>query len=227
MSEKTEHSEQQEAPQKARSVRDGSRRRLLRRGLAAAPVLLTLVSRPVLGGGSGGGNWGGGGNWTVIGKGGGGGNCVAPSGFISMPTSQHGKGYSCSGCTPEYWTKCDVTRGGNQWPSPYCATTSRDYWGNVKQPTMFRQPFSPCKASYLTSTMLNVLEMAPGPQNDVARYCSAALLNAASGRTPVLTEDKVKGIWSEYASKGYFEPTAGVKWDGGDIVTYLRSTMTG
>ena len=75
----------------------------MRGGLGVAPVLLTLVSRPVLGGGSyggGGGNWGGG--WD---GGGGkyGGKCVAPSGLVSMPTSQHGKTYSCTGCGPDYW----------------------------------------------------------------------------------------------------------------------------
>ena len=34
------------------ALTDVNRRRLLRRGLGAAPVLLTLVSRPVLGGGT-------------------------------------------------------------------------------------------------------------------------------------------------------------------------------
>ena len=212
------------------SVPDQRRRRLLGRGLGAAPVLLTLVSRPVLGGGS----YGGGGNW-----GGDTGKCYAPSGFASMPTSQHGKKTYCSGCKPSYWSNCDVSKGGNPWPSPYCATGSYDRWGNWQQPTKFRQPFSPCSGSYQTCTMLDALNLGGGSgqwggsygqwgssqQSQVAQYCTAALLNAASGWTPVLTEARVKGIWSEYCTKGFFEPTAGVKWYGDDIVAYLSSTM--
>lgn len=206
------------------------RRRLLRGGLAAAPIVLTLVSRPVLGG-----------QWQVVGGGGGGnlgggGQCYAPSGFASMPTSQHGKKTYCSGCKPSYWQNCDTSKGGNPWPSPYCGNGSYDRWGNWQQPTKFRQPFSPCYGSYQTCTMLDALNLGAGysgygqwgssQQSQVAQYCTAALLNAASGWTPVLTEARVKGIWSEYCTQGFFEPTAGVKWYGDDIVAYLSSTMT-
>ncbi len=73
--------------------------------------------------------------------------------------------------------------------------------------------------------MLQVLEMGGGPPNDVARHIVAALLNVASGWTPVLTISRVQDIWNEYATKGYYEPTAGVKWYHDDIVNYLLSTM--
>lgn len=53
----------------------------------------------------------------------------------------------------------------------------------------------------------------------------AALLNANRALTPVLTEADVKNIFSEWDQKGYFEPTAGVKWYDTDIVNYLKSTM--
>ena len=56
------------------------RRRLLRGGLAAAPVLMTLVSRPVLAQ-----------------------QCTTPSGFVSANASTAGRGVTCSGHTPEYW----------------------------------------------------------------------------------------------------------------------------
>jgi hypothetical protein len=67
----------------------------------------------------------------------------------------------------------------------------------------------------------------------------AALLNGASGRTSaVLNVSQVKSMWNEFITKGYFEPTAGVKWyaqspvtvmmtaGGGGITGYLYTTWT-
>lgn len=63
--------------------------------------------------------------------------------------------------------------------------------------------------------------------DSLGAHIVAALLNAASGRTDgVLTEAKVKAMWSECQTKGYFEPTAGVKWTPGQVVSYLQTTMT-
>jgi hypothetical protein len=192
------------------------RRRLLRGGLAAAPVLMTLASRPALGG-----------QWNVVGTGGnwggGGGKCVAPSGFVSMPTSHPGKKYTCSGYTPDYWKNCAMYK--QPWPSPYCYTSGWNSWGQPQQPTKFKECFSPCTCYSDSTTLLDVLKMGDVSPNDVARYCTAALLNCAANLTPVLSKSDVEGIWSEFASKGYFEPTAGVKWYHDDIVTYLQSTM--
>ena len=211
---------------------DHSRRRLLRRGLAATPVLLTLVSRPAIGGGSywGGGNWGG--DW---GGGGGkyGGKCVAPSGFVSMPTSQHGKTYSCTGCGPDYWKNCGSSKYGSEWPSPYCGSGSYDYWGRWTPPTKFRDCFYPhsrdYNCDYSSATFMDCLEKSAWSNSklEVARHCIAGVLNARSGRTDkVCPESVVKGIWNEYASKGFFEPTAGVKWYADEICTYFRSLET-
>jgi len=63
------------------------------------------------------------------------------------------------------------------------------------------------------------------PQDAVARHIVSALLNAQAGLTPGLPVGTVKGMWSEYVTKGYFEPTAGVQWNAQDIVTYLVSTQ--
>ncbi len=54
-------------------------------------------------------------------------------------------------------------------------------------------------------------------------YLCAALLNAALGLTPPLTETKIVDMCLEYEMRGYFEPTAGVHWFEGDIITYLES----
>jgi hypothetical protein len=65
----------------------------------------------------------------------------------------------------------------------------------------------------------------PRQQDHVARHIVAALLNAQAGLTPAVSVRTVKGIWNEYRSNGYFEPTAGVRWSSDDILTYLASTQ--
>lgn len=39
----------------------------------------------------------------------------------------------------------------------------------------------------------------------------------------VITTDGILTMWREYASKGYYEPTNGVKWYAEDIKSYLVS----
>jgi hypothetical protein len=68
-----------------------SRRRLLRGGLAAAPVMMTLVSRPV--------------------RAGGGTKCTAASAFASVNLSRPDLMSNCSGRVPPYWS------GTTSWPS--------------------------------------------------------------------------------------------------------------
>src|SRR5690348_7746698 len=75
------------------TLESSARRRLLRGGLAAGPVVLTIASRPVLG-------------QTA---------CLAPSAMVSMPTSgQQHAASMCSGLTPDQWAAL-----ATQWPSPY------------------------------------------------------------------------------------------------------------
>jgi hypothetical protein len=79
-----------------------TRRRLLRGGLAAGPVLMTLVSRPVLGDGR-------------VGFG----QCTTPSGFVSANASTAGRGVTCLGRSQGYWKNVSAS----QWPAPYQPTT--------------------------------------------------------------------------------------------------------
>jgi len=194
---------------------DGHRRRILRAGLGAAPVLLTMVSRPVLAG-----------QWRVVGGGGGGGNgqCFTPSGFVSMPTSQPGRPYYCSGRTPGYWKQ---SQHFSDWSIPFYPTTVSGPGGHSA--TLFKDWFTP--SPYAPNiTFLQVLGLQGGPPDDVARHIVASVLNVARGWVPVLTIQVLKGIWTEYmntggGTTGYFQPTAGVKWYHDDIVNYLKSTM--
>jgi hypothetical protein len=86
-----------EKPQASATVA-ASRRRLLQGGVAAGPVLMTLVSRPVLA--------------QVAGR------CTTPSGFVSLNASTAGRGTTCEGRGQGFW-KTHTT----SWPSPYLPTT--------------------------------------------------------------------------------------------------------
>jgi len=76
-------------------------------------------------------------------------------------------------------------------------------------------------------TMINVIGMAGsgGNLDSLGRYIVAALLNARAGRTPVLDEGGVRNMWNDLVHRGYFEPTAGVRWSAPEIVAYLKTTM--
>ena len=62
--------------------------------------------------------------------------------------------------------------------------------------------------------------------DNLGMHIVAALLNAKKGYTPVLTELDVVNMWNEWASKGYFEPTANVRWNSAQIVQYIVSTFS-
>src|SRR5438046_2665419 len=72
------------------------RRRLLQGGLGAAPVLMTLTSRPVLAQ-----------------------QCQTPSGFLSGNASAAGGGVACVGRAHGYWKNLSAS----QWPGPFQPTT--------------------------------------------------------------------------------------------------------
>jgi hypothetical protein len=143
--------------------------------------------------------------------------CQSPSGFISGNASvAAGAGPICTGRTPGYWKQ---TQHFASWTTPpYYPTTV-----GANNATLFDTVFTP---HYPGQTLLDVLELGGGPPNDLARHVVAALLNAAAGLTPVLTIAAVQGIWTEYITQGYFEPTAGVHWGDAQIVSYLTSTMS-
>lgn len=179
------------------------RRRLLQGGLAAAPVVLTLFSRPALGG---------------VGL-----ECKTPSGFLSGNVSQHGNPTFCSGLTPGYWKQ---SQHFANWRPPYYPTDVSGSGGH--HATKFHSATTGFNGSQFGSeTMLVVLGTGgnAGGFTALGRHITAALLNAAAGLTPVLTQTQVRNIWNEYVSKGYFEPSAGIQWGPDQIVAYLLTTM--
>ena len=84
-------------PSDVGAVPNVGRRRLLQAGVSTAPVLMTVLSRPVLAQP---------------------GNCQSPSGFVSGNASNPGM-ETCSGRTPLYWSGLTAS----QWPGTYTPTT--------------------------------------------------------------------------------------------------------
>ena len=184
----------------ASQARTRNRRRFLQGGVGATPLLMTLVSKPVLG-------------QTA---------CYSCSAHASMPTSHRHVSY-CSGRTPEYWANPD---NFGQWPYSYCPVTTTT--SVTVQATCFEQMLSP--SAYVGgTTCLSVLQMPAAAPNNVSRYMVASVLNVAKGWVPVLNMSVLQTIWLEYMNTGglaggYYTPTAGVKWYHDDIVAYLQST---
>ena len=181
---------------------DAGRRRLLQGGLAAGPVIFTLFSRPAFGTGTGG-------------------ECKTPSGFLSGNLSQHGNPTFCSGRTPGYWKQ---SQHFSAWTAPCYPTKVSGSGGH--DATKFHSATTGFNGSQFdTKTMLQVMEMMGGGYIALGRHIAAALLNAAAGLTPVLSQTQVRNIWNEFVSKGYYEPSAGIRWYPDQIVEYLVTTM--
>ena len=182
-----------------------SRRKLLRAGLGATPVVLTVASQPVMATSS---------------------TCASASAFGSINASRPRQIESCGGCKPEYWRN---TTCYPRWPSGYYPQSSL-----YTPATQFDACFG-STGGYYGKSLLYVMKTTNSGKDDVARHCAAALLNAAKGLTPstVLSVRAVKDVWSSYVRRGYYEPTAGVRWyayssspaGSGGIVEWLKSTM--
>ncbi len=181
-----------------------ARRRLLRGGLSAAPVLLAAAPRSVMAGGI----------------------CVPASSFASINASRPDLLHHCSGQKPDYWQQNWVL---SQWPSPCVARGS--------SATTFGAACGSSDTVYAGKTMLQVLQSTDTDttRGGLARYLCAAVLNTHSGKTDatVLGVTKIRIVWAEYVARGYFEPTAGIKWyltssapaGSGGIMQWLKSTM--
>lgn len=193
---------------------DLGRRRFTKSSLAASGVILTLASRPVLAD-------------TV---------CKSPSGFLSGNVSHHIE-QLCYGNYPSYYANNpDAWKGTRYIPGTYntketnstdASSTSSTVNSNSTKDinkwvggTQYQQAF-PGSSRFPGKSMMQVLWM----QDVMGQHFVAALLNAALGLTPPLTETKVIDICVEYETRGFFEPTAGVHWYEQDILFYLNSLV--
>lgn len=199
----------------AGSAPSPARRRLLRGGLAAAPVLMASAPRSVMAG-----------------------TCVTGSLYTSFSPntalSRNPAVFNCSGKTPEYWSSALAT----EWPvvvigTPGPSTPFHPYFTG----TAFTKP-GPIAGTTVSKTFLEVLnESGTTGQVGMARNLVAAVLNLKKGLMPagVADEGRLKQVWSDRLNLGYYSPTAAVRWDHdnpvpgygvGAINLWLRSTMS-
>ena len=74
-----------------------------------------------------------------------------------------------------------------------------------------------------------LLDIAVNANAPVGQYFVAAYLNAAStGRIDptLLSTERVRTIAYELQSRGYFEPTAGVRWDSARVIEWWRLSLS-
>ena len=130
-----------------------ARRRFIKGTAVASPVLLSLVSRPVMGAA----------------------RFCSASGLMSGNLSQPQTSEGCGGLSPGYYKN-------NAWPPLYESGTkngnTKPY--TFSGGTKFHPLFATGKYNYGSSSMLKVLWTEPG---SFAFHTIAALLNAASGRS--------------------------------------------
>ena len=93
------------------------------------------------------------------------------------------------------------------------------------------------QGGYGTKTLSEVLRLSANSGRDgLAKHLVAAYLNALKGLTPkeVLDVSTVKSIWTSFIARGYYEPTAGIRWfpdyaepasPGGGLIAWLKTTM--
>lgn len=227
-------------------LRSDSRRRLLQGGLAAGSVLMTVASRPVLGAtaclspsaamsmptsGS---------RTTQVCSG------LTPDQWAAMGTQWPSPYVGAVAGGTVVKSMIDVS--ANPTDLKYAQTTTqRRTTGSTStttttdpstttggtllpgsQPTQYHCPTTGFGGRVFGNrTMMNVLGMTGYGNNlfTLGRYMVAALLNARSGRTPVLDESGVRNMWNDLVNRGYYEPTAGVRWSATEIVSYIRTTM--
>jgi hypothetical protein len=115
---------------------------------------------------------------------------------------------------------------GTVWPDPYKKTSTSGPNGWAATPYICPTTGLMKVSGFSGKSMLDVMNFTDdGGMKTLGRYIGAALLNARSGRTPVLSETTVRQMWNALASGVPFEPTAGVKWGPSEIVAYIKTTM--
>jgi hypothetical protein len=177
------------------------RRRMLRGALGGVPVALAITTRPARA-------------LSTL-------QCQTPSVAQSMNTSRVEEVQLCYGRTPEYWKD---PAHFDKWPHPFYAKSDA---GIGVAATQFHA-MGCSGGQFGNATMLQVLESGSnsGGQAQLGAYVCAAVLNAAGGMTPVLDVPAVLNLWNECSNRGYYEATAGVRWTGGQVVQYLKTTMS-
>ena len=182
--------------QNGKGAKGLSRRELIRLGLKGGSIVVVSLASP-----------------TVL-------ACVKPSSYGSLsshsgpskPTEYHPGWGPCTWCRDEWQYK-------EAWKSTGCVrdthydSYSRQWVTATKHIDRFSNGFD----KQLLKSMQEDTEF--------AKACSAAYLNACSGKCNVMTPGEVHDMWKAIRYRGYYEPTAGMKWNEVKCTEYLRTTF--
>jgi hypothetical protein len=180
-----------------------SRRRLIKGGLGAAPVILTLTSRSAFA-------------W----------HCKSPSGFVSGNAS-HNPTADDGTLSPQSWLSTSswpapFAKSGSTWPGFYTQT----FDGNKFASGIINYQLNLKQTVTVHDVMQLGVNYGSGP-NALGAYILAALLNLKKGKVPAdcLTEAKLFKMFNDCASKGYYLPMSNaptVQWSPQQVINYLR-----
>lgn len=219
MAAETDSGKSMDQAQNDRSRTLAARRLLLKGGLGAAPIAMTLASAPVMAS-----------QTTTTSHGASGLASTKSQGLVTV-----------TGLTPTTWSGTSV--GSTSWPTSCKVQGNGGTWSSVKFAAIFGS-----NTVFPTQTLKQVLAdtTADGPsQKALARNLVAAILNVRAGRmmsggNAILPESTVIRMWNECQGVG-FCPIAGnfsITWGiysptnslmtygGGGVIGYLRTTWT-
>lgn len=182
-----------------------ARRRVLK-GAAAVPVLMTVVSRPVLGA-----------------------QCT-PSAWVSGNLSDNGKDRICGGRSPGYWQ----TNRQDRWAPTGCypgtplpSKKNANGTTNAYQAdgTKFHSVFS--GSQYGNKSLMQVLWL-DGTEDryQLGQHIVAALLNAASIPDYGMSVEDVKEIYRQLELLGYYETSTGETMTPEAVVLFIQNTFS-
>ena len=180
------------------AAHSADRRRWLQAGISAAPVIMTVASRPLLAA-----------------------DCNTPSGFLSGNLSGSA-GTGCFGFTPSTWDSKSTYPTYKQKDAKFKDFFSPDLSGHtdIKMKDVFKLSVSPGSkeevAQYVLAALLNH-EVGSGP-GSVPDSILSANTTTKTGT--------IHDIWSQYNNGlGVYAVNASVSWNGAQIITYLKTTM--
>jgi hypothetical protein len=182
-----------------------ARRRLLRAGASASPVLLTLASSPV--------------SATT--------SCVVASSFASVATFKSRNPTTTS-------IKC-TTRTCEDWYAqaslPATGTPSRPAYLDVTVDTLLGATTSPYRSWKCYEVLKNGgAGITTSGELGVLQHLISLCMNVTQGFAPSpggINKTYLQGIWTNYKSNGnmYKLSAAGISWDSSQLITWLRVQM--
>ena len=182
----------------------GSRRRFIKGGAAAAPVILTFTSRPVLGFDN---------------------MCLTPSRMISGNHSGFNGPVSCEGTTLSAYQTAAADKGK---PPPWYGTKFTEVFGTtnlyVSEVVLAKdKPQDKLGDVFLDSFAGN--DATSNTTAQFAAYLIAAYLNALNsvGNVgTVLTTAQVIHMWNDVVGAGEFCPQLTMCWNATQVIAYLQ-----